>query len=212
MINFENKNILVLAPHADDGELGCGATIDYAVKQGANVYYYAFSVCEQSVPYGFSEQQIEREMLMATGLLNIPRENIIISRLPVRHLRDHRQEILQSLIDLKPTLEPDIVFMPCLDDLHQDHQVIAEEGLRAFKSTTIFSYELPWNNLTFESSGFIKLEQEHIEAKVNALAKYETQKFRNYTDSNFIFGLARTRGVQIGATFAEAFQVVRLVL
>ena len=151
-------------------------------------------------------------MLLATGLLNIPRENIIISRFPVRHLRDCRQEILQSLIDLKPTLEPDIVFMPCLDDLHQDHQVITEEGLRAFKSATIFSYELPWNNLTFESSEFIKLEQEHIEAKVNALSKYETQNFRNYTNSNFIFGLARTRGVQIGATFAEAFQVVRLVL
>ena len=44
------NNILVLAPHTDDGELGCGGTISKFVKEGKNIYYVAFSTAEESVP------------------------------------------------------------------------------------------------------------------------------------------------------------------
>ena len=68
MINFKNKKILILAPHTDDGELGCGATIDRAIDEGADVYYAAFSVCEQSVPYGFAEDELQKELFKAGSI------------------------------------------------------------------------------------------------------------------------------------------------
>jgi LmbE family N-acetylglucosaminyl deacetylase len=46
------KNVLVLAPHTDDGELGAGGTIAKLIENGANVYYAAFSTAEASVPDG----------------------------------------------------------------------------------------------------------------------------------------------------------------
>ena len=50
MINFnEIKNVLILAPHTDDGEFGCGGSIVKLIDSGAEVYYVAFSACEQSV-------------------------------------------------------------------------------------------------------------------------------------------------------------------
>ena len=49
------NNILVLAPHTDDGELGVGGTISRFIEEGANVYYAAFSTAEQSVPEGFEK-------------------------------------------------------------------------------------------------------------------------------------------------------------
>lgn len=52
MINSCN-NILILAPHTDDGELGLGGTIRYLVELGKKVTYVAFSTAEQSVPEGF---------------------------------------------------------------------------------------------------------------------------------------------------------------
>ena len=70
--------------------------------------------------------------------------------------------------------------MPSLHDIHQDHTTMAKEGLRAFKNTTILGYELIWNNLTFNTQCFIKLNKEHIDAKIRALKEYLSQGKRDY--------------------------------
>ena len=41
--------VLVLAPHTDDAEFGCGGTIAKLVSEGSEVHIAAFSACEQSV-------------------------------------------------------------------------------------------------------------------------------------------------------------------
>ena len=48
--------------------------------------------------------------------------------------------------------------------------MIAAEGLRAFKRTTILGYEIPWNNFNFDYRAYFALEKEHVERKVRALA------------------------------------------
>ena len=55
------------------------------------------------------------------------------------------------------------------------------------------------------------LNENHIKLKINALDKYKSQKHRTYANEEFIRSLARTRGVQIGQKYAEAFEVVRTV-
>lgn len=205
------KTVLVLAPHTDDGEFGCGGTLARLIENGSRVFYMAFSVCEQSVPYGFKEDELERELLNATEVLGIPNEDVIIKRYEVRRFPEHRQEILQDMIDIRAEIKPDLVFMPTLDDIHQDHQVIAAEGLRAFKHTNIFCYEMIWNNISITTTGFFRLEERHVKKKADALKCYKTQSFRNYASNDFIYSLAKTRGVQVGCDFAEAFQVIRFL-
>ena len=61
MIFNSIKRALVLAPHTDDGEFGCGATIDKLIKSGVEVYYIAFSYCEESVPEGFAPDVLKHE-------------------------------------------------------------------------------------------------------------------------------------------------------
>ena len=206
------KNVYVLAPHTDDGELGAGGTISKLIELGANVYYFAFSTAEQSVPDGFPKDILKTEVLDATSKLGIKKENVIIYNYEVRKLNYARQEILEDLIKHRKNLKPDLVFMPSLNDIHQDHSTIAQEGLRAFKNTTILGYELIWNNLTFDTTSFIKLEKRHIQAKSDALKEYKSQGERDYMSEEFIFSLARTRGVQIGTQYAESFEVIRLVI
>jgi predicted nucleic acid-binding protein len=84
--------------------------------------------------------------------------------------------------------------------------------LRAFKKCTIFGYEQPWNNITFDTTAFIRLEERHIAKKVEALNCYESQKDRIYLNEEFIRSLARTRGVQINSRYAEAFEVIRWII
>ena len=206
------KTVYVLAPHTDDGELGAGGTIAKLIENNANVYYFAFSTAEKSVPEGFKKDVLKTEVINATAKLGIKKENVIIYNYEVRKLNYVRQEILEDLIKHRKELMPDLVLIPSLNDIHQDHSTIANEGLRAFKNTTILGYELIWNNLTFNTGSFVKLEKKHIEAKINALKEYKSQSGRDYMDEDFIFSLARIRGVQIGAEYAESFEVIRLVI
>ncbi|TXB67271.1 PIG-L family deacetylase [Vicingus serpentipes] len=211
MVN-DIKNVLVLAPHTDDGELGCGGTIAKLLEQNVNVYYAAFSTAEESLPEGFPNDTLKKEVKNATKKLGVQPDKLIIYNFQVRKLNYVRQEILDELVRLKKALEIDLVFMPSLNDVHQDHHTVAEEGLRAFKNITILGYELIWNNLSFNTTSFVKLEKKHVSKKAEALKEYKSQEGRNYMDKDFIFSLAKTRGVQIGCEYAEAFEVIRLVI
>lgn len=212
MITGKMKNILVLAPHTDDGELGAGGAISYFLEQKAKVYYAAFSTAKDSVPKGMPGDILKTEVRKATRRLGIDEKNLIIYDYQVRKLNYFRQEILEEMIKLRNKVNFDLVLMPSLNDIHQDHITVSQEGLRAFKTTSILGYELIWNNLTFNTTCFIRLEERHIENKISALKNYQSQKGRDYVSADFIRSLARARGVQIGAEFAEAFEVIRWVI
>jgi len=119
---------------------------------------------------------------------------------------------LEEMVKLKKDINPDLVFIPSINDLHQDHHTIAMEGLRAFKQRSVISYELPWNNITFRTQAFVKLSEENIKKKVEALKAYESQKDRFYASEEFIRSLAITRGTQINSKYAEAFEVMRWII
>lgn len=211
-MTFNKHKILVLAPHTDDGEFGCGGSIAKLSGKGSEIYYVAFSSCRASVPEGFPNDVLVREVKAATEILGISPQNLHILDFPVRRFNHHRQEILEELVKLRGELNPDIVFMPSVNDLHQDHHVVAMEGVRAFKQTTIFAYEIPWNNINFSTQAFIKLDETHMKTKLEALKKYESQMARSYANEECIRGLAKARGVSSGGEYAEAFEVVRLIL
>lgn len=211
-INFTNKRILILAPHTDDGELGCGGTIARLTESHNEVYYAAFSACQQSVLKEFPSDILITEVKQATLVLGIKPSNLILFDFEVRTFNYHRQEILDRMIKLKSEIKPDIVFMPSINDIHQDHYTITNEAMRAFKFSTVLNYELPWNNFSFNSTCFIELEDKHIQKKVEALACYQSQSHRNYCNSDFIYALAKVRGTQIENKFAETFEVTRLIL
>ena len=208
------NKILVLGPHTDDGELGCGGTIAKLVEAGKEVHYAAFSIAEDSVPAGLPKDILVSEIQAASRVLGIAPDNLLIYRYPVRKFPQQRQEILEDLVKLRNRIQPDLVLLPASTDVHQDHQTIAQEGVRAFKLTRILGYELPWNNLSMATGLFVLLEEKHLLKKLQAIDCYASQKQagRNYADESFIRGLARTRGVQIGAEYAEGFEVVRWVV
>ena len=206
------QRVLVLAPHTDDGEFGCGATIAKLAAAGSEVYYVAFSSASKSVPEGFPPDILVTEVKQATRVLGIKPDHLIIYDFEVRTLPAQRQKVLDNLIVLKKQLSPDLVFLPLPGDLHQDHRTVALEGLRAFRATSVLGYELPWNNITFNTQCFSVISESHLESKIQALRCYESQSFRQYANPEFIRSLAITRGTQIGTQYAEAFEVLRWVM
>jgi len=206
------KRILVLAPHTDDGEFGCGGSIAKFIKEGKDVFYVAFSTAEDSVCEGYPKNILETEVREATKILGINPNNLIIYKFQVRKLNYVRQEILEELVKIRNEIKPDLIFIPSPNDLHQDHYTVATEGMRAFKQISILAYELPWNNITFHTQSFIKLEEYHLIKKIEALKAYKSQQDRFYSNEEFIRSLAITRGTQISVRYAEAFEVIRWVI
>ncbi len=210
--NNDKKTILVLAPHTDDGELGCGGSIARFIQEGKEVISVAYSIAEDNISDEFPKNTLAKEYKKAMTVLGLRAENIIHHNFKVRHFPENRQEILQNMIGLSKKYQPDLVLVPSINDIHQDHQVIANEGLRTFKKIAILGYEMPWNNIVFETRCFIKLEENYIQKKIEALNCYKSQTHRKYLNKEFIWGLARTRGTQFESDYAEAFEVIRWII
>lgn len=205
---LHTNRILVLAPHTDDGELGCGASIAKYVAAGKEVTYLAFSTCSQSLPKNFPADTLEGECREATRMLGV--QQVLFFDFEVRKFSFHRQEILEKLVELNNNLQPETVFVPAQNDVHQDHQVIYAEGRRAFKQCNLLGYELPWNNTRFAPAYFEKLDESQVKAKQSALQAYRSQAHRRYMQPQFMKALAMVRGVQCSVAFAEAFEVYHL--
>jgi len=210
MMLFEK--VLVLAPHTDDGEIGAGGYIAKLIENGAEVHYLAFSAAEESVPEGFERDVLRKEVLEATSCLGIREEHVTVLDYSVRKLEYRRQDVLEDLIKVRKSNKYDLVLVPNSKDVHQDHRTVHEEALRAFKGTSIFGYELLWNNFSVEHDIFVGLTEKQLLAKVEALKCYHSQYGRSYVNENFVRSLATVRGTQIGVDFAECFEAIRIVM
>jgi LmbE family N-acetylglucosaminyl deacetylase len=202
---------LVLAAHTDD-EFGCAGTLARLVELEAEVHYVALSRCEESVPAGLAKDVLELECRSCLDRLGVKVGNVSVEKFRVRHFPSFRQDILELFVRLRKQIQPNLVFVPASFDTHQDHRTVYEEGFRAFKTTSILGYELPQNLISFSNSAFITLEERHLEQKVAALNLYASQSFRAYAGESFIRSLAHVRGVQAGVQYAEAFELIRLLV
>lgn len=205
----DNKTILVLAPHPDDGEFGCGATLAKYIEDGYRVHYAAFSSCRRSVPAHLPPDILQDELRAAAAILGV--EKVHFFDYDVRYFSYHRQEVLEDMVKLSRELQPWLVFVPASTDVHQDHQTIHNEAKRAFKHSNMLGYELIWNNIVMTTTFFTALSEEHISQKVKAVMAYGSQAHRNYHSEEFLRSLAITRGTQIGCRYAEAFEVLRWI-
>lgn len=198
-------NILLLAPHADDIELGCGATVARFVEEDHSLLWVVFT----------DEQPLNSEHMKATEEIGLKDESRLALDFTLRRLSERRKQVLEQLVELNSKFKPDLVIGPSLHDFHQDHQVVANEMVRAFKtSASIICYELPWNHVSFDVQLLTKLADRHVEAKVRMLAKFRSEHVArsNYFSAALMRGMTLLRGTQAGTEYAEAFEVLRWIL
>lgn len=170
MLPSEKKKYLFIGAHTDDIELSCGGTISKLHEQGHEVRCYTFSYCDNLT--------LLLEHQRAMGVLKV--KNYVLNTYDVRTFSYLRQNILDDLQMFKQSYYPDMVFTHDPKDIHQDHRVVAEETLRAFKFYNIATYINPWNTDGDSPNYFITLNQNHIDDKIAASEQYESQAHRFY--------------------------------
>ena len=196
--------ILALSPHPDDIEFGCGGFL--SKHRDNEIYIIYFSNCKESL-VDLPDDTLIDESIQSLNIINcFP----YILSYTVRRFNESRQDILEDLSTIAREFKPDLVLIPSSSDVHQDHRVIHEEALRAFKYVDMLAYELPWNCKSFNPNYFVSLSPEDVETKLKMINCYKSQikLGRKYFDNDRIKAIMTFRGLQCNHEYAEAFELI----
>lgn len=217
------SKILVVAPHMDDEVLGCGGTIAWHVDRGDEVHVCI--LCNRAYEHSYDDEAIETERECAERarqILGYP--HLLFLDLPDERLYAHLQDALSRVEELIQEIEPEVVYIPHAEDLHQDHRTVAHVSniaLRAVEAPfarRILAYEVPsCTGQTFPGAAgafapnvFVDIE-EQLSRKLAAMKEYERESraFPHPRSPEMLEATARVRGGQCGRVAAEAFVLLR---
>jgi LmbE family N-acetylglucosaminyl deacetylase len=202
------EQLLLLGAHCDDIAIGAGGTLLELCRAHPSLRVTAL-VCSG----GGSAREVEEHAALA-ALCPGAKLEIIVLDLPDTLLPTCWATVKAELRGLRERIDPDLVMMPAPHDAHQDHRTLARLVPTAFRDHLALGYELvKWESDLAQPQVFLPVPSPVLEEKVGALlTHYPSQRDRPWFDRDVFAGLARVRGVQCGARYAEAFHVNKLML
>jgi len=199
--------ILALSPHPDDIELNAGGFLMKREGQAIRAIY--FSKCEASL----INKPADTLEIEAYNSCQLFASDEIVKDYAVRRFQYNRQEILDDIRYEGAINKPDLVLIPSASDIHQDHQVIHNEAIRAFPNTNVLAYGSPKNCRSFNPNYFETLTADQVEDKMKLIRCYKSQlELRpQYFNEESIKATLKFWGGHIGTEYAEAFEVITLI-
>jgi LmbE family N-acetylglucosaminyl deacetylase len=200
-------SILAVGAHPDDIEIGAGGTLLSlaAHHPGLRVRYVVLT--------GTTERQLEARSAASAFLpdrdVTVEMHDLAEGRLPAEWAA-----VKNVLEGVASSCVPDVVLAPSADDLHQDHRTIAEIIPTVFRDQLYLAYEIPkWDGDFGRPSVYVPLSADLAKRKTELLHKcYPSQLGRDWWDDEVFLGLARLRGMECRAPYAEAFRCAKSVL
>ncbi|OIN97992.1 MAG: hypothetical protein AUJ21_00080 [Anaerolineae bacterium CG1_02_58_13] len=205
-MNFFGKRVLFLGAHPDDIELGCGALLHHIVNQ-TDVLCVTLSDNQKNPQL----KKVVGELYSSMAILGVPKEKVVVEEFTTRKFPDMRQEILEYLLELRRDFKPEIVFTHTRQDVHQDHNVVTEEALRAYRGITLLGYDVVRSSYGFFPHFLVEVTAEDVEKKVEALSQYETYHDKYYFDTDLLRATMVRHGALAERPFAEGFDILRIV-
>ncbi len=204
--SFYASRVLFIGAHPDDIELGCGALIAHIIPQ-SEVMCVTLSDNQKNPEL----TNLPAEHFRSMAVLGVPEKNVILGQFETRRFPECRQEILEYMIQLNKSFQPEIVFVHTRADIHQDHATITEEGLRAFRGTTVLGYDVLRSSYGFFPNFLVEVTKEEAECKIAALAEYKTYASKYYFDPSITRSTMIRHGALAERPFAEGFDIIRIV-
>jgi LmbE family N-acetylglucosaminyl deacetylase len=193
-------SVLAIGAHPDDIEIGAGGMLLSlaASRAGLQARYVVLT--------GTADRHLEarnaaRSFLPAADL------TVELSDLPEGRLPAAWARVKEALEQVARSCSPDLIVAPSRDDAHQDHRIIAEIVPTVFRDQLYLGYEVPkWDGDLGRPSVYFPLSADMARRKVELLNKcFPSQKNHDWWDDEVFLGLARLRGMECRASYAEAF-------
>jgi LmbE family N-acetylglucosaminyl deacetylase len=202
--------LLAVGAHADDIEIGCGATILRLVAEhpGLSVDWLVLS--------GHGDRAGEAADSAAAFLAGAGATRVMIEGFRDGFFPYDGGAVKERFERLKAEVAPDLVLTHRLEDRHQDHRLVAELTWNTFRDHLILEYEIPkYEGDLGRPNLYVPVGQEHGERKVELLRKcFPSQAGRSWFSDDTFWATLRLRGIECNAPgrYAEAFQARKLVL
>ena len=203
---FYGKRICFIGAHPDDIEIGAGALISNLVGR-ADVMCVTLSDNQKNPLL----TNIVREHHDSMDVLGVPREKRRVEPFVTRNFPQARQEVLEYLFKLNKDFQPDIVFTHSRNDIHQDHNTITEESLRAFRGITVLGFDVIRSSYGFFPHFLVSVTEEDVQRKIKALAQYKTYADRYYFSADLTRSILVRNGAFADSQYAEGFDILRIV-
>jgi LmbE family N-acetylglucosaminyl deacetylase len=204
----EPINVLCIGAHSDDIEIGAGGTILgwLASKAKVNIRW-----CVASAIGGRAD---EARASAESFLIGADQVDILLGEFRDGYLPADRSRVKDWVETLKNGPEPDVILTHRREDAHQDHRLLCELTWNTFRDHLILEYEIPkWDGDMGRPNTYVELSEEQLGRKIELLLRhFGSQRSKNWFDEETFRGLARLRGMECQARYAEAFWSRKLVL
>jgi len=144
-------------------------------------------------------------------VLGMPSEKVILGPFETRRFPHARQEILEYILDIRRKFRPEIVLTHTRNDIHQDHNTVMEEALRAFRGATVLGFDVLRSSYGFFPNFLVEVSEEDVEKKIAALAEYKTYTNRYYFSPEITRSTLIRHGALAERPYAEGFDILRIV-
>ena len=205
-ILLSGKRIFFIGAHPDDIELGCGALIANIIHK-AEVFCITLSDNQKNPKLS----NVVDEHYQSMEILGVKKDHIFLEKFQTRMFKHERQEILEYLYQLNKQFMPELIFVHTSSDLHQDHGVVTEESLRAFRGASIFGYDVIRSSHGFFPTFLMEVTEADMNKKISALNAYKTYQNLYYFSNDLIRSILIKNGALAERPFAEGFDIMKIV-
>lgn len=202
--------VVCLGAHADDIEIGAGATLLKWIEDGPVEATWVVL----AAPGGRDAEAraSARDFLNGAAAARVETAAFTDSYFPAEYAAV--KERLAAVRAAVPA--PDVVLTHWSGDAHQDHRVVAELAWNLWRDQLILEYEIPkWDGDLGRPNVYVPVPRRLLEAKTALLENhFGSQRSKDWFSAETFAGLARLRGVECRAPegVAEAFHCRKIVL
>ena len=219
--------VLVVVAHGDDETLGAGGTIARLADEGVTV-----GLCVLTNDDG-SRSANGDGVTNRVSQIKAAADILGITRLQINEFGDNRLDTVGQL-ELNRVVErevrdfePDTLFTTSMGDLSLDHQLVSRAArvagrpgrsgvrqIRCFEVRSATDSGEAAGMPGFRPNCWQPIEQSHLDRKLSALRAYgrEVENWPSPRSERGVRALAEYRGSQVSTEFAEAFELLRVVL
>jgi LmbE family N-acetylglucosaminyl deacetylase len=206
---LEQLTILCLGAHADDIEIGCGATLLQLKKCSPQLRFYW-------VVFSASGTRAAEAMKAAELFTSGCNKEVVFKEYRDGFLPYSGHQVKEFFEELKGIVDPDLVFTHWHGDAHQDHRFLAELTWNTFRNHLILEYEIPkYDGDMGRPNVFVPLDDALAEEKIDYLLEaFQSQHSKRWFERETFRGLMRIRGMESNSPsgYAEAFHAKKLIL